>query len=85
MKTDAIHAAFTTPTIYTWSAAVTLRHPEKGDLSVQFGNSHRFDCPYAAEADIAYKIVDGSAIEFPGYRVADIDVWAFRRASDSAL
>jgi hypothetical protein len=85
MKTAPIHAAFTTPTIYSWSAAVTLSHPDKDDLEVQFGNCHYFDCPYAAEADIAYKIIDGSAIEFPGYRVADIDVFRFQRASDSAL
>ena len=85
MKTAAIHNAFTTPTIYSWSAAVTLNHPDKDDLKVQFGNSHYFDCPYAAEADIAYKVIDGSAIEFPGYRVADIDVFRFQRASDSAL
>lgn len=85
MKTAAIHAAFTTPTAYTWSAAVTLRHPEKGDLSVQFGNTHRFGCPYEAEFVIGDKIITEAADVFPEHKVALIDVFRFQRASDSAL
>ena len=85
MKTATIHNAFTTPTLYTWSAAVTLRHPEKGDLSVQFGNTHRFEDAYEAEFVIGDKIITEAADVFPGYKIALIDVFRFQRASDSAL
>jgi hypothetical protein len=85
MKTAAIHAAFTAPTAYSWSAAVTLRHPENGDLSVQFGNVDRFEDAYEAEFVIGDKIVTEAADVFPGYKIALIDVFRFQRASDAAL
>ena len=85
MKTAAIHAAFTAPTSYSWSAAVTLRHPEKGDMSVQFGNVDQFEDAYEAEFVIGDKIITEAADVFPEYKIALIDVFRFARASDTAL